>query len=232
MKLLRLFIVSVSLLSGAAAHAQTQDFGNWNTFSLNKDLGKKLTVGGDLELRFSDNLSRFNLFYINLGASYKITKWMRVAGVYRFIDKYKDDNTFGFRHRLYGDLVLRHKILDDRLSLTARSRMQWEWRAAGYGSEAQGVPEIFWRNKFDVKYEATDKIYPYVSVETRWQIQNPRFSYNDGCTFDRHRIFFGSDYKITDVITLGLYYMRQTEVNVADPESLNIIGLEYTISLD
>lgn len=232
MKLLRTLIVSVSLLAGVSADAQTQDFGSWNTFSVNKDLGKKFSAGGDLELRFSDNLSRFNLLYINLGATYKVTKWMRVTGVYRFIDKYKEDNSFGIRHRLYGDLVLRHKLLDERLSLTARSRMQWEWRAAGYGSESQGVPEIFWRNKFDVKYGVTDKIFPYVSLETRWQIQNPRFSYNDGCTFDRHRLYFGSDYKITDVITLGLYYMRQTEVNVVDPQTLNIIGLEYSISLD
>jgi hypothetical protein len=232
MKLLRTFIVAVSLLTGLTAHAQTRDFGNWSTFSVNKNLNKKLSVGGDLELRFRDNLSRFNLFYINLGATYKVTKWMRVSGVYRFINKYKDDNTFGFRHRLYGDLVLRDKLLDDRLILSARSRMQWEWRAAGYGNEVQGVPEIFWRNKFDVKYGVTDKLFPYVSVETRWQVQNPRFSYNDGYTYDRTRFFLGSDYKITDAITLGLYFMQQREVNVVDPQTLNIIGLEYTISLD
>jgi hypothetical protein len=232
MNLLRTLIVSVTLLAGVTAHAQTSDFGSWNTFSVSKDLGKKFSAGGDLELRFGDNLSRLNLFYINLGATYKITKWMRISGVYRFIDKYKDDNTFGFRHRLYVDLSLRQKLLDERLILSARSRMQWEWRAAGYGSEAQGVPEIFWRNKFDVKYGVTDKLFPYVSLETRWQIQNPRFPYNDGCNFDRTRLYFGSDYKITDVITVGLYFMQQKEHNVVDPQTLNIIGLEYSISLD
>lgn len=232
MKLIRTLIVSVSLLAGLAADAQTQDLGSWNTFSISKDLNKKFAVGGDFELRFSDNLSRLNLFYINASTTFKPVKWLRLSAVYRFIDKYKDDNTFGIRHRLYGDLLLRQKLLDERLILSARSRMQWEWRTNGYSSETRGVPEIFWRNKFDVKYGVTEKIFPYVSTEIRTQIQNPRFPYNDGGTMDRYRLFIGSDYKITDVITIGMFYMRQTEINVVDPQALNIIGLEYSISLD
>ena len=83
-----------------------------------------------------------------------------------------------------------------------------------------------------MKYAATDKIIPYVAVETRWQIQNPRMPYNDGLTYDRHRVFLGTDYKINDTNTFGLFFMRQQEYNVVEPETMYIFGLEYSISID
>jgi hypothetical protein len=45
----------------------------------------------DQELRIRANFTRISLLYTNLGATYKINKWIRVAGAYRFIAKYKDD---------------------------------------------------------------------------------------------------------------------------------------------
>jgi Protein of unknown function (DUF2490) len=225
---LRFLILSVLMLSGSGLAAQHSDLGNWNTFSFNKDVNKKLTLNFDQELRFRNNLTRLNLLYTNVGVTYKINKSVRIAGVYRFIAKYKDDDLWGFRHRLYADLILKHR--PGRFAFVYRSRMQWEWRGAGYSSEFGRVPEIYWRNLFKASYKLNDLVSPYLGTELRVQIQNPRIPYHNG--FDRTRFMGGIDIQLNKISTLGIYYLLQKEWNVIDPETLNIIGLEYSISID
>jgi hypothetical protein len=225
---LRFLIFAVLMLSGSGLAAQHSDLGNWNTFSFNKDVSKKLTLNFDQELRFRNNLTRLNLLYTNVGVTYKINKSVRIAGVYRFIAKYKDDDLWGFRHRLYADLILKHR--PGRFAFVYRSRMQWEWRGAGYSSEYGRVPEIYWRNLFKASYKLNDLVSPYLGTELRVQLQNPRIPYHNG--FDRTRFMGGIDIQLNKISTLGIYYLLQKEWNVIDPETLNIIGLEYSISID
>jgi len=222
-RLLCIFAVVV----GASASAQTTDFGMWNTLSLNKEFGKKFSVGIDQEVRLRDNLSTLNLIYTNVGATYKITDYFKVSLVYRFIDKHKDDLSWGIRHRAYIDLTFKAKPAD--FSISYRARFQSEWRGTGYDAEFGNVPEVFLRNSIKVGYQASDKIEPYVGAEVRWQIQNPRIPYHEAV--DRYRLFGGLNYEINDHNTIGTYYLRQQEVNVIDRQTLNIWGLEYTINL-
>lgn len=225
----RLWLVFISfyLLIGSI-HAQHSDFGNWNTFSFNKDLSKRLVFNFDQELRIRDNLRRINMLYTNIGTTYKVNKWIRLSGVYRFIAKYKDDNAWGIRHRLYGDLIFKYR--PSRFAFGYRCRMQWEWRGRGYGNEFGRVAEIYWRNLFKAGYKVNDLVSPYLGAELRWQLQNPRIPYHNG--FDRSRFFAGIDLQLTKTQTLGLYYLLQKEWNVIDPETLNIIGIEFAISLN
>lgn len=224
----RLLLVAASLFVAMAAIGQHRDFGNWNTFSFNKGLTKNLTLNFDQELRIRSNLTRINLVYTNIGATYRFNKAIRVAGVYRFIAKYKDDNSWGIRHRFYTDLIL--KLRPGRFTFVYRSRMQWEWRAAGYSNEYGRVPEVYWRNLFKAAYKVNDRFSPYLGTELRVQLRNPRIPYHNG--FDRSRFMLGTDIQLSKTTTVGVYYLLQKEWNVIDPESLNIIGLEYSISLD
>ncbi len=227
-KQLCFLMFAVWIISGSQLSAQHSDLGNWNTFSINKDINKKLTLNFDQELRFRNNLTRLNLLYTNVGATYKINKNVRIAGVYRFIAKYKDDDLWGYRHRLYADLILKHR--PGRFAFVYRSRVQWEWRGAGYSNEYGRVPEIYWRNLFKASYKLNDIVSPYFGTELRVQVQNPRIPYHNG--FDRTRFMSGIDIQLNKISTLGIYYLLQKEWNVIDPETLNIIGVEYSISID
>ncbi|GAB4132566.1 MAG: hypothetical protein Fur0041_03990 [Bacteroidia bacterium] len=217
------------LLCGASFSllAQTSDLGMWNTFSFNKDLAKKFTFNFDQELRLRNNLSTLNLIYTNIGLTWKVNKTLRIAGVYRFIDKYKDDETWGVRHRIYTDFIFRFK--PDNFTINYRARFQSEWRSWGYAAEFGNIPEMYLRNLLKVSYKINDHISPYVGMEARWQIENPRIVYHDG--FDRIRFFAGVDYNINNSNTVGLYFLNQIEWNIVDPETLYIIGIEYSISL-
>lgn len=220
-------VLAFSVLFTLGLRAQTEDLGMWTTLSLNKDLGEKFAVGIDQELRLRDNLTTLNLIYTNVGASYKVADFFKVALTYRFIDKHKDDLSWGIRHRGYIDLTF--KVRPAKFSIGYRARLQAEWRGAGYDDRYGTVPEVFLRNQLKIGYIATDKIEPYVGTELRWQIQNPRIPYHN--TIDRIRLFGGSNYEINKHNTVGAYFLYQHEFNVIDPETLYIIGLEYTLNL-
>lgn len=218
----------VTIMAATPACAQHSDLRSWNTFSFNYGLNKKLTFNFDQELRLQDNLTRINQLYTNIGATYKINKYVRIAGVYRFIARYKEDNSWGIRNRFYGDVIV--KLRPGRFSYVYRARLQYEWRGAGYGKEYGRVPEIYWRNLFKASYKVNDIVSPYLATEIRFQLQNPRIPYHNG--FDRSRFTGGLDLQVSKSSTFGVYYLLQKEWNIIDPETLNVIGLEYTISID
>ncbi len=224
----RLLFAFPFLFLAPAASAQTEDLGAWFTFSLNKDIVGDLQFSFDQEFRLRDNLSTVNLLYTNLGLSYKFGKAFKVAATYRFTDKHKEDLTWGVRHRLMTDAVV--KIKPGRFSLGYRARFQWEVRGYGYSGEFRNVPEIHMRNLFKIGYKVNKKVSPYFGTELRWQISDPRVPYRNG--FDRTRFMAGLDYDFTDKQTLGLYFLYQREWNVSDPQTLYILGVEYVINLD
>ncbi len=217
----------IAFFFSVTVSAQRSDFGLWNTFSVNKDITDKFTVGIDQELRLRDNLTTLHMLYTNVGVSYKFSDNFKASLVYRFIDRHKEDLTWGIRHRIFTDLTFKVKPGD--FNIAYRARFQAEWRTVGYSREFGNIPEIFWRNQVKIQYKATNDLEPYVGTEVRWQLQNPRIPYHQ--TIDRARYFAGVNYEINKHNVIGTYFLVQKEVNVIDRQSLFIWGLEYTINL-
>ncbi|MBI5540405.1 MAG: DUF2490 domain-containing protein [Bacteroidia bacterium] len=203
------------------------DAGSWNTINIEKKFTKKITVLFTEELRFKENFSRLNLFYTNLGVEYKFSDFFKAAFVYRFIEKYQDDNTFSFRHRLMLDLTVKKKF--GNFGVSYRQRIQAEERDI-YSSDAGAVPEWYSRNKVAIKYDSDKRYTPYVAMELRYQFHNPR-EWQSDYTWHRSRYSFGVDYKLNKKNTFGLYYLIQREYNVVLPQNQYIVGLEYSLSL-
>lgn len=222
--LLSIFIFCFTL----PVFSQTENFGSWMTLGFNKGLGKKFELSIDQEFRLKDNLSTINLFYTNVGINYKVTKFLKVAFVYRNVQKKKENGAYGIRSRIYTDVALKFK--PGKWTLGYRARLQAEWRQAGYNRDKGNVPEVFLRNLFKAGYEVGPHLTPYLGTELRWQLQNPRLPWGNG--FDRQRIIAGMDYKLNDMHSFGAYFLFQKEYNVNDRETLYIIGLEYTLSID
>lgn len=222
--LLSIFILCFAL----PVFSQTENLGSWMTIGFNKELGKNFGLSIDQEARFKDNFTSINLFYTNVGINYRITKFLKVSLVYRNIQKRKDDGSYGFRSRIYTDFAFKFK--PGKWTLAYRARFQAEWRQAGYNRENGNLPEVFLRNLFKFGYEVGPHLIPYIGSEFRFQLQNPRIPWGNG--FDRQRLIAGMDYKVNDMHTIGAYFLHQKEYNVNDPQTLYIIGLEYTISID
>jgi hypothetical protein len=222
-----LFICLLFIFKYTAAQVYYPDAGSWNTINVDVKINNKITALFTEECRFKENFTRLNLFYTNLGLEYKVNDFLKTALIYRFIEKFQDDNSFSFRHRLMFDLIFKKKL--GNFVLSYRHRLQAEERDI-YSSEIGAEPEWYSRNKAALKYDSERRYTPYISLEMRYQIRNPREWQSDN-TWHRDRYSLGVDYKLNKKSTFGIYYLIQREYNVVMPQNLYIVGLEYSLSL-
>lgn len=222
------FLLFVSLcFKGRILSQESKDAGLWATVGIEKKINKKFSLFIIEEYRQRENFTRPNLLYTQPGISFRPYDFLKISLAYRFIDKYLKDNSISFRHRLLLDITLKKKF--GRFGLSFRERIQAENRNI-LSSESGKVPEWYSRNKLEVKYDIDKPITPYVSIELRYQIRNPRAIESDKM-WSRNRYAFGLDYKRSDKHSFGLYYLIQQEYNVSAPQNLFIVGLEYSLSL-
>lgn len=200
------------------------DAGMWTTLNADIALNSKYTLLLTQEWRMRENYSRLNLFYTNIGVERKISA-VKMAFVYRCIQKFQDDNTFSFRHRLMWDASVKKKF--GKLEFGYRHRLQAEKRDI-YTSRNGRVAEWYSRSKFSVEYDTEKRIFPNAAVELRYQILDRRNRETD-LMWHRVRYQAGMDYKLNERSKLGLYYLIQREFNSAEPESLYVTGLEYSM---
>lgn len=204
------------------------DAGMWNTFSFEKQFTSKFSVVMDQELRLKENFTMLNLLYTNFGISLKPFKSFKVSLTYRLIDKWQYEvKNFSYRQRLMLDFSYKLK-LRKRLALSYRARFQTEFRDLNV-SPIGAVPEFFWRNKFDLKYKI-GRYVPYVGVEFRYQIKDPRNPETD-LGWHRVRSFLGIDYDLSDRSSVGIYYLTQRDFKINNPQYLYIVGLQYSFTL-
>lgn len=205
---------------------KTNDAGLWCTLNVDKSLNKKFGIFLTEEYRMRENLSQVNLFYTDLGVSYKPVDFLKISVAYRCIEKIVADNSVSFRHRGMLDIVLKKKF--GQFSCSYRQRIQAEVRNV-YSSEIGNIPEWYSRNKFQIKYDLGKPVTPYIGAEYRYQINNPRLVEGNG-VWSRARYFVGLDYTKSDRTSFGVYYLLQREYNLSAPQNLYILGLEYSLS--
>lgn len=225
-KIIFLAALSLGFVSQGFSQA-SNDAGLWCTFNLEKNINQKFSLFLTEEYRVRENFSRNNLFYTDLGFSYKPLDFMKVSLSYRNIEKFTNDNTISLRHRFTVDVVLKKKL--NQLSFAFRQRLQTEYRNV-YSSELGAIPEWYTRSKLTIKYDLDKPVTPYVATEFRYQINSPR-AVDSNKLWHRGRFIAGIDYKKSDRNTFGVYYLIQREWNVSAPQNLYIIGLEYTLTL-
>ncbi|MBA3704503.1 MAG: DUF2490 domain-containing protein, partial [Bacteroidetes bacterium] len=201
-----LFLFFLSIVSRTFAQT-VNDACLWATVSVEKRINKKFSLFLTEEYRLKENFTRTNLFYTDLGVSVRPISFLKISLAYRSIQKYLIDNTFSYRHRLMLDITLKKKF--GTIELSYRQRLQSEVRNI-YTSESGSIPEWYSRNKFGLKYDLKKPITPYVAVELRYQINNPRAIESDK-TWHRNRYTLGLDYKQSERHSFGLYYLIQQE---------------------
>jgi hypothetical protein len=217
-----------------AVYSQSADAGMWNSFTIEKDISKRLSVFASQELRLKENFTQPDELFTDLGASYKPLKRVKLSFSYRFIEKY-DPRTYywqGFRfgHRLMLDLSYRYKI--KRWILSYRSRWQTEMKYV-YSSDKGKVPEWEWRNRFEIKYDL-NRFEPYAGTELFYQFRNPRHPEGDFSLYTI-KVVAGADFHIDRMNTIGVFFLVQRDRNIPNPQNLsdagnmNVLGVEYSI---
>lgn len=228
---MKIFLASVIAFVSSSVYAQTSrpvypDAGLWNTFSASYKLSKKTSLLFTQEVRLRENYGRLNLLYNNFGVSHTIVKGLKTAVIYRLIDKYLENNTFSFRHRMMWDMSYKKSF--GKLEASYRHRFQLEWRDF-YSSPLGRSPEVFSRNKVELNY-LLGKWSPFYSSEIRIQFTDPRNN-DDDDNLSRNRNIIGVDYTLNKYSTAGLYFLYQREFNTATPQIIYITGLQYDLDI-
>lgn len=221
------FIVYILFFVGSVSAQTINDAGAWFTLNASHELKNNYSLLLTQEFRLRENLSAPNLTYTDVGLQYNPKGPLKVALVYRFVQKYFFDNPVSFRNRIMCDVTYKKKFT--RSSFQIRSRIQAEVK--NYFTSRNGkMTEWFWRNKFAYKYELNKRLFPYASLELRCQLNDPRNpEYN--MQWHRVRYQFGCDYKLGTKQAIGAYYLIQNEFGLKTIQNQYIIGLEFSLEI-
>lgn len=218
--------------------AQSDDFGIWTEANVEKKVNKQLTLDGGVEMRTRDNVGELDRWSVGIGATYKLTDWLKASADYSFLydnnEKWNEKQTkvaryWGERHRFNLSLTGSYSL--GKFSFSLRERWQYTFRPEKtvererisdgaiedktYGCKAKNV----WRNRLQVKYKLNKTWRPYVSGET----------FVAGSGMDKLRLAVGTEVRLTKQHGLDFKYIFQKAYEDDDEEgNRHVIGVGYT----
>lgn len=236
---IRLFLVlAFVLLASVEVKAEGDDFGIWTEVGVEKKITKKLSLEGGLELRTRDNVKTVDRWSGSLGASYKLTDWLKASADYTLLydnnEKWNDKQTkvanyWGVRHRF--NVALTGSVDFGNLSVSLRERWQYTYRPEKTVERTKvsngnvedktynGKGKNVWRNRLQLKYKVTSMWRPYVNGET----------YVAGSGLEKYRLSAGTEIRLSKKHSFDVKYMFQKSCSDDEDEgNRHILGVGYT----
>ena len=232
-----LVLVAV-LLASVEVRAEGDDFGIWTEANLEKKISRNLSVDGGVEMRTRDHVKTVDRWSGSVGASYKLTDWLKASAGYTFLydnnEKWNTKQTkvakyWGVRHRFNVSLTGSYSF--GNLSVSLRERWQYTYRPQKTVERTKvsngnvedktynGKGKSVWRNRLQLKYRVTSIWRPYVNGET----------YVAGSGMDKYRLSAGTEIRLSKKHSFDVKYMFQKSCYDDDDEgNRHVIGLGYT----
>lgn len=212
------FFICAFLISSTTL-AQTSGIGLWTGVNLEKKVNKHISIHGNIQARFSENVSVTESYLGELGGTYKLNKHFEFSGYYRFSKKRKwndDDYNYYYRayHRFYADASYDTKIA--MLKFDYRLRYQNQFKDAAEGLEST---KSYLRNKFELSYPNKTRFLPYISTDVFYQI---------GENFNQLRNKAGVEIILNRYQKLNVYGFTDYQLDGSQKSQL-ILGLSYKI---
>ena len=210
-----------------------------------KKIDKKLSVSLEADMRTRNNFKTMDRWSLDLGASYKLTKWLKADAGYVLLNQnnhekinYKTSGAYdnwrpsywGLKHRVYASLTGSYKIGDIKLSL--RERWQYTYRPSktvqrwDFDDETwedkvrSGKGKNQLRSRFEIAYDKKRALFtPYASVElyNSWGIEKVRYT-------------VGTDIRLNKQHSLTAFYrfqdIRNADADDYDPD-MHYLGIGY-----
>ena len=164
-------VLVIAPLCNAGAQSDDDEFGVWTTLEASKKINKKLKLDFEAELRTIEGVGDIDRVSAGIGASYKLTSWLKASAGYIFLyshsldeKKYKWEDQFevpGYgtfcdynldhdywteRHRFHVTLTGEYKI--GRVEFSLRERLQYTRTNSATTDETK----YRWQQNFDSNY--------------------------------------------------------------------------------
>lgn len=192
----RTVLLLLALLALAPFHCATaqsdddNEFGAWATIEASKKINKKLKLDFEAEFRSIEGLSDVDRVSAGVGASYKLTSWLKASAGYIFIyshsldqkktkwedaldvpgygtyyDYNLDHDYWTERHRFHFSFTGEYKI--GRVELSLRERVQYTRTNSATTDETK----YRWQQNFDDNY---NEIAPTLQSETSPELKDAK----------------------------------------------------------
>ena len=231
-------VLAFMLLASVEVKAEGDDFGIWTEVDVEKKVSKKLSLEGGLEMRTRDNVKTVDRWSGSVGASYKLTDWLKASAGYTLLydnnEKWNDKQTkvanfWGTRHRF--NVSLTGSVDFGNLSVSLRERWQYTYRPEKTVERTKvsngkvedktynGKGKNVWRNRLQLKYKVTSMWRPYANGET----------YVAGSGLEKYRLSAGTEIRLSKKHSFDVQYMFQKSCSDDDDEgNRHILGVGYT----
>ncbi len=213
-------VLLVCICHNNPVYNQTKDLQLWSDIKLEIEVFKKMSVELEEEIRLTENISKIEDYFTDVGISYNFWDNFTFGGYYRFVRRNELDDRISNIHRYYFDLKYNWKIKRWELSL----RTRYQSRYKNINSDDTGYkPENHNRNKLSFSYDIyRSPLKPELWFEVYYQLNNP-----DGNKFDKIRITPELVYRINNRIRANVYFMIEKEYNVRNPATNYILGTGF-----
>ena len=207
------FMLTFFLPIIVVSQINNEDFGNWIRTGFSYGINKKVALNSRFELRTINNSTEIKQLFSEFSAKVKINSFFRLAFAYRAKSVSEEYNNI-FQNRLHTDFTFRYKF--GYLSFLFRNRVQ-------YNLNPNETNSFYDRVRFKTAFKINKKIKAFLFDELFFHMNN-----SSGPIYNNNRLGFGLEYKLNSSIFLGLKYLRNRELNVYNPQIMNVIGLGIT----
>jgi hypothetical protein len=177
-------------------------------YETDKKLWRNTKLHAKYQFRLTNNYTRLDYTFLDVGADYEVSKWLSLSTAYVF--NIKNDREQGWipRHQWYANAVLEKKF--GNLKISNREQVQTDLEDdIGIGGT------WFYRNKTTFQYKLNKKITPYLYAEGYLRIgERPAaedFLY-------RTRYMTGIKYKYNKHNDFNAGFMLQRQIKRKQPD--------------
>ena len=215
----KIALLTLAILFNFFGHAQSGP-STWVELEFSKKIIDNLKIEFNPELRMFGGFE-MDTYILEGGLSYKLHKYLTVAGYYRYENEWDYKNSTG----AYKGQVASNRIAFDAKSGFELNRFDFQFRlrytkGADFDQTTDDKASYFrYRAKIDYDIKGS-KLAPYLSVEAFHDL-----ILND---VDKMRYTGGLSYPINKNNELSLFYRLQ-DYSEAAKESMDIIGIGYSL---
>jgi hypothetical protein len=197
-------VILIAWVSASRAQTYYNDAQLWFNLYIEKRVNKHLQLHLNQQDRWAKNISWFKLGYADVGVTWKFNSHVKVLLDYVLAQKRLNTDMFSSRHQFYTAVVLSQEVW--RWKFSYRNMLQAQFNDP-YTSKNGYIPYYHDRNKFVVRYEATERFWFYTAEELYLPLVS---TWAKG--FDRSRTFLGMFYNVNRSQQLELYFMYQAQL--------------------
>jgi len=220
----KLFVIILLLLFSFGVYAQserTKDIGGIVSAEFAKDLGKRIGVSVEEELRFDNNCTQFDRWLNSLGFDYRfLHNRMKLGLNADYIRRHNNDGYFENRWRLGAQLTYSEAYHYFKFSVRTKLLGTFFDERTG---EHRVNPKLYWRNRLQVSYQQPYSRFKYaLSAELFWLANDPKAS-----IIDQLRTVASVEYRLSRRQYLSAFARMDNDLQVKEPVDRFYFGMNY-----